>query len=57
MLAALRGDFDLAEQLLSQAARLKVADAPAALQQVRNLRQTKAELEGPQSSRDFIIID
>lgn len=57
MLAALQGDYDRAEQLLAQAARLKVADAPAALDRVRQLKQAKAELEAPQSERDFIIIE
>lgn len=57
MLAALRGDYDSAEQLLRQAARLKVADAPAALERVSRIKQAKAEMEAPQSERDFIIID
>ena len=57
MLAALQGDYDRAEQLLAQAARLKVADAPAALDRVRQLKAAKAALEAPQSERDFIIIE
>ncbi|MDE7442857.1 MAG: tetratricopeptide repeat protein, partial [Muribaculaceae bacterium] len=57
MLAALCGDYDAAEPLLATAARLKVADAPAALEQVRSIRRAKAELEAPQSQRNFIIIE
>lgn len=57
ILAALKGDFAEAEQLLGQAARLKVADAPAALERVRKLRETKEALDAPQDQRDFIVID
>ncbi|MDE5627304.1 MAG: hypothetical protein K2I58_05030, partial [Candidatus Amulumruptor sp.] len=37
ILAALEGNYTEAAELLGQAARLRVADAPAALQQVRDI--------------------
>ena len=57
ILAGLQGDYDLAEQLLGQAARLKVADAPAALERIRKIREVQTQLDAPEGQRDFIVID
>lgn len=57
MLAALQGDYDRAIALLGQAGRLKVADAPAALQQVIRIRDERNALTAPAENRDFIIIE
>ena len=57
ILAGLQGNYDLAEQLLGQAARLKVADAPAALERIRKIREVQTQLDAPEDQRDFIVID
>ena len=41
-LAALKGDFDLARRLFAEAARLKVADAPAALERINQISDSAA---------------
>lgn len=43
ILAARQGNWDEAEQLFERAARLRVADAPAALDQIRKIKAYKAK--------------
>ena len=56
ILAALRGQYEQARELFSAAARLKVADAPAALESVERILRFKAEQADPDSVTSYIMI-
>lgn len=57
ILAALREDYESAEALFSSAARLKVADAPAALDEVRAILEWHRKQADPDNSETYIKLN
>ena len=57
ILAALRQDYPKAKEYFEEAARMKVADAPAAIEQVDSILQWKKEQANPNHPKEYISIN